>query len=83
MQVSINLQGGVSEQEVDEMFSTVDRINDGRISFSEFRSTVKFSDYCGLTFCSFCTICTFCTPRVMMGGFPPGYVREHGEGDSV
>ena len=36
--VLMNLPGGVSEQEVDEMISTVDRNNDGRISFSEFRS---------------------------------------------
>ena len=35
--VLMNLPGGVSEQEVDEMISTVDRNNDGRISFSEFR----------------------------------------------
>ena len=33
----MNLPGGVSEQEVDEMISTVDRNKDGRISFSEFR----------------------------------------------
>jgi Ca2+-binding EF-hand superfamily protein len=37
--VLMNLSGGVSEvSEVDEMTSTVDRNNDGRISFSEFRS---------------------------------------------
>ena len=29
--VLMNLPGGVSEQEVDEMISTVDRNNDGRI----------------------------------------------------
>ena len=34
--VLINLPGGVSEQ--DEMIFTVDRNNDGRISFSKFRS---------------------------------------------
>ena len=44
--VLMNLPGGVSEQEVDEMISTVDRNNDGRISFSEFRSPLKFSHYC-------------------------------------
>ena len=73
----MNLPGNVTGQEIDEMIQTVDKNGDGKISFSEFRSAVKSYDYCGLTFCS------FCTPRVMMGGFPPGYVREHGEGDSV
>ena len=57
----MNLPGGVSEQEVDKMISTVDRNNDGRISFSEFRWTFQSSDYPSVTKFSF---------RVMMGGFP-------------
>ena len=46
MFVLMNLSGGVSEQEDDDMIFTVDRNNDGRISFSELRSAVKSSDYC-------------------------------------
>ena len=40
--VLMNLPGGVSEQGVDEMISTVDRNKDGRISFSEFRWVFSF-----------------------------------------
>ena len=46
--------------EVDEMISTVDRNNDGRISFSEFRYKLNSIGFMIQNYAF----------RVMMGGFP-------------